>query len=164
MATARSNLSGGRFSAATKAGPGSCPAPAKCERPVPSLGGFLSCEAGAVTTEFTVLVPFFLMLLIFFADGSTVYLTHSEMYTAARDTARRMSTEEITTIQEAQQYAAGRLLLSGRSYTVTPSFGGDMTVTISLSIQDAAIFGYFLQPILGRQLSASSTMRREPLA
>lgn len=128
-----------------------------------SRRGFLSDDTGAVTTEFTVLVPFFLMLLILFADGSTVYLTHSEMYTAARDTARRMSTEEITTAQQARTYAAGRLLLSGRTYTVTPSFGGDMTVTISLSIEDAAIFGYFFKPILGRQLSATSTMRREPL-
>lgn len=128
-----------------------------------SFRGFLANEAGAVTTEFTVLVPFFLMLLILFADGSTIYLTHSEMYTAARDTARRMSVDEITTPQQARDYAASRLLLSGRTYTVTPSFGGDMTVTISLSIEDAAIFGYFLQPVLGRQLSASSTMRREPM-
>jgi len=124
---------------------------------------FLADEQGAVTTEFTVLVPFFLMLLVLFADGSTVYLTHSEMYTAARDTARRMSVDEITTVQQAREYAASRLLLGDREYTVTPSFGGDMTVSISLSIEDAAIFGYFLKPIIGRQLTATSTMRREPL-
>jgi Flp pilus assembly protein TadG len=128
-----------------------------------SMRGFIANESGAITTEFTVLVPFFLFLLIMFADASTVYLTHSEMYTAARDTARRMSVGEIMTEQQALEYAAGRLLLGGRSYTVNPDFGGDMTVTISITIEDAAIFGYFLRPILGRQLSASSTMRNEPL-
>jgi Flp pilus assembly protein TadG len=153
-----------RNSRSGAAQPAAGPGAPKYGRRSLSVGSFLCCDAGAVTTEFTVLVPFFLFLLIFFADGSTVYLTHSEMYTAARDTARRMSTEEITTAEQAREYAAGRLLLGDRTYTVTPDFGGNMTVTISLPIEDAAIFGYFLKPIIGRQLSATSTMRREPLA
>ena len=39
----------------------------------------LSDETGAVTIEFTTLVPAFILLLVFFVDASTVYLTRSEM-------------------------------------------------------------------------------------
>ena len=56
---------------------------------------FFKDEKGAVTMEFTVLVPFFVVLLIFFADASVIYFTHSEMFNAARDISRRMSTGQI---------------------------------------------------------------------
>ena len=59
------------------------------------INRFLRDSKGAVTTEFTVLVPFFVMLLVFFADASVIYLTHSEMFNTARDIARRMSTDQI---------------------------------------------------------------------
>ena len=39
----------------------------------------------------------------------------------------------------------------------------EKTVTISVGVADAAIFGAFLAPVLGRPLSATATMRAEPL-
>ncbi len=39
----------------------------------------------------------------------------------------------------------------------------DMNVTITIGIDGAAIFGFFFEPILGRSLVASVTMRKEPL-
>lgn len=132
-------------------------------RPDCRLGAFLGDEAGAITLEFTALVPFFVMLLVFFADGAVIYLSHSEMYSTARGMARQMAVETITTQQEVDTYAASHLLLGGRSYQVQATFGSEMRVMISLPIGEAAIFGYFVEPIIGRVLTASATARREPL-
>lgn len=127
------------------------------------LGGLLGDERGAVTIEFTTLVPFFVFLLVFFADASIIYLTHTEMYNAARDIARRMSTEELGTESEVLDYAAAQVFLGDRTYTVDTDFGGNMRVSIAIGLGDAAISGYFFSPILGRTLTASATVRREPM-
>lgn len=127
------------------------------------LRDFLRDDKGAATVEFVALVPFFVMLLVFFADASAVYLTHSQMYATARDISRRMAVEEITTEGAVRNHAAAHLFLGNRTYAVASSFGGDMSVTISLSLGDAAIFGALLTPIIGRQLAATAVTRREPL-
>ena len=127
-----------------------------------SMERFLTDQKGAVTIEFTVLVPFFIFLMVLFFDGATVYMTHSEMYSSARDIARRMSTGELKTEQEVLNYAAGSLFLGDRTYTVDADFGGEMRCAISVTIGDAAIFGVFFKPILGRTLVASAVMSREP--
>ena len=85
------------------------------------------------------------------------------MWNVARDTTRRMTTEEITTTAEARDYAAAHLFLGARTYVIDPDFGGDMNVTIAIGLDDAAIFGFFFKSILGQSLVASVTMRREPL-
>ncbi len=90
-------------------------------------------------------------------------MTHSEMWNVARDTTRRMTTEEFTTVAEARDYAAAHLFLGERTYVVDPDFGGEMNVTIAISLDDATIFGFFFESILGKSLVANVTMRREPL-
>ena len=146
--------------------------PARCARrtggPRPRCRGadlchWLGDERGAVSIEFTTLVPFFVFLLVFFADASIIYLTHTEMYNAARDIARRMSTEELETESEVLEYAAAHVFLGQRRYTVDAEFGGNMQVTIAVGLGDAAITGYFFAPVLGRTLTASATFRREPV-
>ncbi len=128
-----------------------------------SVFTFLRDEKGDVTIEFVLWVPIFVGLFVFVTDASIIYLTHSEMWSVARDTTRRMTTGEITTRAEAVDYAATRLFLGSRTYVIDPDFGGDMNVTIAIGLDDAAIFGFFFKPILGRSLVASVTMRREPL-
>ena len=46
---------------------------------------------------------------------------------------------------------------------IDPDFGGEMNVTLTIGLDDAVIFGYFFEQVLGRSLVASVTMRREPL-
>ena len=123
----------------------------------------MSDEKGAVSLEFTALVPFVIFLLVFFADAAVIYLTHTEMFNAARDIARRMSTEELETAQEVREYAASHLFLGQRRYVVAPEFGGEMSVALAVEVRDAAIFGAFFRPILGRVLLARATVRREPM-
>lgn len=123
---------------------------------------FLADQKGAVTIEFTTLVPFFIFLMVLFVDGSVVYMTHSEMYSTARDIARRMSTRQLTTQQEVLDYAKGTLFLGDRTYVVEADFGPEMRCAIALPMAEAAIFGMFFRPILGRALVASATMSQEP--
>ena len=124
---------------------------------------FLRDEKAAVTIEFVLWVPIFVGLFVLVTDASIIYLTHSEMWSAARDTTRRMTTGEITSRAQARDYAAAHLFLSSRTYVIDPDFGGEMNVTLTIGLDDAAIFGYFFEQVLGRSLVASVTMRREPL-
>lgn len=119
-------------------------------------------DRGAVTTEFTVLVPFFISLMVLFADLSVLYLTHTEMFNAAREISRRMATGELQGPADVQAYAASKLFLGVRKYQVDTDFSGEKRVAISVEIQDAAFVGLFLTPLLGRQLVAIASAGREP--
>ena len=124
---------------------------------------FMRDETGAVTTEFTVLVPFFVFLMVFFADATVIYLTHSEMFNAAREISRRVSTGEIQNQSQAETYANNKLMLGARTYNVGIGFtGNDRTVRIGIPIYDAAIFGVFFRPVLGRELVATVVVSEEP--
>ena len=102
--------------------------------PMRMIDRFVSDTRGAVTIEFVVLFPAFVFLLIFFADASIIYLTHSEMYNAARDTARRISTHELDTPEAVQAYAAERLNLGFRTYALDPSgFAGNGIATVTIA-------------------------------
>lgn len=126
------------------------------------LNQFLSDQRGVVTIEFTTLVVPFILMMVFFVDASMIYFTHTEMFNVARDVARRMSTDEIKNDSEALEYAKERLLLGDRTYYFDSDFNTD-TVTIAVSVGDAAVFGAWFRPILGRALVARSTMGHEPL-
>jgi len=130
-----------------------------------SVFAFLGDEKGAVTIEFVLWVPIFIGLFVFVTGASIIYLTHSEMWSVARDTTRRMTTGEITTRDEARDYAAAHLFLGSRTYVIDPTDSAlvDMNIAIAIGLDDAAIFGFFFKPILGRSLVASVAMRREPL-
>ena len=128
-----------------------------------SVFAFLRDEKN-VTTEFVLWVPIFVGLLVFVTDASIIYLTHSEMWSVAWDTTRRMKTGEITTTAEARDYAAAHLFLGNRTYVIDPDFSSaNLSVTIAIGLDDTAIFGFIFQPMLGRSLVASVAMRREPL-
>ncbi len=119
-------------------------------------------ETGAITTEFTVLVPFFVLLMVFFADATVLYLTHSEMFSAAREISRRVSTGELQDLSQVEAYAADELHLGDRVYFVDVDFSGDKTVRIVVHLYDAAIFGAWFTPILNEELVAISTTAEEP--
>lgn len=142
--------------------PASVAARGRSGRRGPGLRALLGDDRGAVTVEFTVLVPFFVLLLVFFADATVLYLTHSEMFNAARETSRRMATGQIRTQDEAMDYVADKLFLGQRDYYVGTDFNGDKTVTISVDLLDAAIFGIWFQPLLGQALVATATVGEEP--
>ena len=126
------------------------------------ISTFLRDDKGAVTVEAAVLLPFFVFLMVFFADASVVYLTHTEMYNSARDIARRMATGELETASEVRDYAEDQLHLGARQYIVDPRFGNSMSVTVAIGFDDAVIFGAFFEPLLGDTLAARAVAQREP--
>jgi hypothetical protein len=129
-----------------------------------SISRFLREDTGAVTIEFVTLVPAFLLLLVFFTDVSIVYLTRAEMWSTARDISRRMSTQEITTPEEMGNYAESQLLLGQRTYSVAGDFGANSVVRIEVPMASAAIFGVWLTPVMGKKLSVTAKMTKEPFS
>ena len=129
-----------------------------------SVDRLLRDEKGAVSIQFTVIVPFFILMLVIFTDLAVIYLTHSEMYNVARDAVRRMSTGELTTEDQVVAYAAEHLHLGNRQYYVHSGFSGEMRIAVVLPVREAAVFGVdtFMGAILGESLIATATMRREP--
>ena len=126
------------------------------------LRRFAQDDEGAITAEFTLLVPIFVLLMVFFIDASTIYLTHSEMYNVARDMSRRMATGELQNDDDVQAYAADHLHLAQRRYYVSTSFQGDKMVAIYADVVDSAVFGFFFKQLLGRELVALVATAEEP--
>ncbi len=124
------------------------------------LRRFIRDERGSATIEFVLWVPVYVIVLVAVTDASILYLSHTEMWNAARDTARRISVGALTAA-DAPDRAGEMLLLSGRSYTVAASDAGPVIVEISVNVGDASVFGFF-KPVLGRQLTARVEMMKEP--
>jgi hypothetical protein len=112
--------------------------------------------------EFTVLVPFFVLLLVLFTDASMIYLTHTEMYNCARASARRMATGQLKTAEDVRSYSSEILHLGTRTYVIDTRFGNTMTVSIGIAMNEAVIVGLFFERVMGNVLTASATVRREP--
>ena len=123
------------------------------------MRAFISDDRGTATLEFVLWVPVYLILLVAVTDASVLYLTHTEMWNTARDSARRISVGAMTAA-EAPDRAREQLLLSGRTYTVAASDAGLVIVQISVNVGDASVFGFF-KPVLGRQLNARVEMMKE---
>lgn len=128
---------------------------------VRTLRAFISDERASASMEFVLWVPGFIFLLVMVTDASILYLTHTEMWNAARDTARGLSVGALT-VEEAPDRARERLLLSGRTYTVAVSDADPVVVQISVSVGDASIFGFF-EPVLEQQFTARVEMMKEPV-
>ncbi len=129
----------------------------------PRVSKFLHDEHGSATIEFVLWVPIFVVILVAATDATVLYLHHTEMWNVSRDVARRVAVGDMT---EADAAAAvqNEMFLYSRAYTVATSNPTDLDVQIMIqtSIADASVFGFF-EPIMGRYLTASVTMRREPI-
>jgi hypothetical protein len=116
-------------------------------------------------------LPITVALLIIIIDASMLYLTHTEMWNVARDTARRMTTGTLATEDLAEVYAKDQLNLyrafdSGYNVVAQRDPDTAMTVVITLSLSDASIitsyFGLDLLKILPGTMAARVVMRSEP--
>ena len=123
------------------------------------LRRFIRDQTGTATIEFVLWVPVYVILLVAVTDASILYLTHTEMWNAARDTARSISVGTLNAAG-APDHAGKKLLLSGRTYTLAVSDTGPVIVEISVNVGDASVFGFF-KPVLGRELNARVVMWKE---
>ena len=112
------------------------------------ISAFLRDERGSYTIEFCLWIPMFLVFLAATVDASLLYLTHNNMWNAARDTARRASTGELGDYAAIVNHLEGTLLLGGNEYWLPPGQGIDplnkeVTVAIQTTIADASLFNIF---------------------
>ncbi len=124
------------------------------------LRRFIRDQTGTATLEFVLWVPVYVILLVAVTDASILYLTHTEMWNTARDSARLISVGAMAAA-DAPDRAKEKLLLSGRTYTLAVSDTGPVIVEISVNVGDASVFGFF-KPVLARQLTARVEMMKEP--
>lgn len=121
-------------------------------------------ETGAMTVDFVVWLPLFVSLLVIVSDASILYLTQTEMWNVARDTVRRMTTQQLKSENDARCWAKAKLnLYSYLAYDVDATSTADVnSVVIRVALSDASAFGYFLGPVFGETISARVTMRANP--
>lgn len=124
---------------------------------------FLRDEHGSATIEFVLWVPVFVILLVATTDATILYLHHTEMWNVSRDVARRVAVGDLTEA-DAATVVQNEMFLYSSAYTVATSDPSELNVQIMIqtSIGDASVFGFF-KPVLGRYLTASVIMRREPI-
>lgn len=134
-----------------------------CPDAAPGVRRFLCDERGSATIEFVLWVPVFAVILVAAIDATILYLHHTEMWNVSRDVARRVAVGDITE-DDAPEYVENELFLYSHAYTVATSDPNqlDVQIMIQTRIADASVFGFF-EPVLGRYLTASVTMRREPI-
>jgi len=124
---------------------------------------FLRDEHGSATIEFVLWVPVFVVILVAATDATILYLHHTEMWNVSRDVARRVAVGDMSEA-DAVNVVGTEMYLYSSAYTVSTSNPTDLDVSIQIqtSIADASVFGFF-KPVLGRYLTATVTMRREPI-
>ena len=132
--------------------------------PMSCLNRFRRDETGSMTVEFVLWVPIIVALLVTMIDATTLYVTHSEMWNVARDTARRMVTGNLQSRAEAKAYAVNAMNLRDFPYDVDVTFDPAKTfeVMITLSVNDMSIIGYSPLTIFGVDMAARVIMRPDP--
>ena len=132
------------------------------------LDRFRRDETGALTIEFVLWVPLFMALLVIVIDATTIYVTHTEMWNVARDTARRMVTGHVENVSEAEAYAHNALNLRQLyNYDVDIYYEEDVSaeVIIRFGVADMSILGYGSpMTLFGGTMWARVIMRPAPNA
>ena len=95
---------------------------------------FLKDQNGSESIQLLLFLPLFAALLVIITDASFLYLTHSEMWNVARDTARRMAAGQLTTEQEAVNYAATQMERFEEQYQVSASYDPDTKMVILITV------------------------------
>ena len=131
----------------------------------PAVRRFTRDETGAMTIEFVLWIPIIVALLTILIDATSLYVTHTEMWKVARDTARRMVTGKVRTEADAEAYALASMRLRGLPYVVDASYDAAKTaqVSVMLATADLSIMGV-VSPmrIFGTTMEARVVMRPDP--
>ena len=137
---------------------------------------FLRDDRGSQTIEIVLWIPIFVALLVIIIDASTLYLTQTEMWNVARDTARRITTgkfdvkiggEFVLDKDAAEAWADAQLNLytnNGGLYSIEASDDPVVQVVISVGAGDISFTGlrYLGFTIFGGPITAQVVMRPEP--
>jgi len=120
-------------------------------------------DTGAVTVEFVLWVPVFLLILAVTVDVSLLFLRQSNLTQVARDTARQVAIHQLTTRTAAVNYAQSAGTFAGAQPVATVNLDAAtslVTVNLAIPVSQVSIFGVL--SIGGSLLQASATARMEP--
>tara|TARA_R110002049_G_scaffold9146_3_gene47369 strand:+ start:834 stop:1460 length:627 start_codon:yes stop_codon:yes gene_type:complete len=116
---------------------------------------------GAVSVEFVLWVPVFVLILAITVDATILFKTQANLWTVARDAGRQMSTGLYSNSQ-AEDYAAGQFASWGITGTATASQTND-TVTMQISVPVAAVTPFrIVNAFTDGNIIAVVTQRKEP--
>lgn len=131
------------------------------------LRKFLNDENGAVTVEFVLWVPVFLMLIAAAVDLSTLFMNQSNLWHVTRDAARIVSRHGMTPA-EAETYLKNNGTIS--SFIADPANDVDVsldssnlyvTASVDATLTELDVFGFFnFTPNF--VINASVTLAMEP--
>ena len=123
---------------------------------------FTKDDGGAVTIEFTLLLPLFTAFLLLVTDASLLFLRQTTLMNVARDTARAVSRYAMTAA-EAKTYAESVAKTGQGAATATVTItNGIVTVNVTTSAKSAAPFG-IVSFAVGDKLSGTATSTMEPI-
>jgi Flp pilus assembly pilin Flp len=120
---------------------------------------FLKDQEGNATVEFVLWLPLIAGIIVGAFDLNIVLMTQSNMWSVARDVARRVSTGEMSAAT-GQTYALERLDYMGFEYGVDITDGDDVVVSINTFLSNVATIG--VMGGMGQYaITATVTMRSE---
>lgn len=127
-----------------------------------ALQRFAADDEGGMSLEFVLWFPVFTLTLLAALDASFYFMTHAQMWNAARATARNMAVGSIDTQVEAQAYAM-QFLPTHVSFTITTDFEHSaerMKLRIAGDTDDIGLFG-IMSALSGRELVTQLVVRKE---
>jgi Flp pilus assembly protein TadG len=126
---------------------------------------FVRDERGTATIEMLIWTPLFLFLLFLTVDASILYWRHAEMWTAARDVARAVSSGSLDASSQTDlnSFVASRLRTTNSTFTVSAAVNTTSgTVTVNLSRPNSSVTTFTLFQSIFTDLGARVVMRMEP--
>lgn len=125
------------------------------------LRRFRNADSGAVTVEFVIWVPVFILILAITVDATILFKTQANMWTVARDVGRQMSTGLYNNTQ-ALTYANSQLASWGIPGTANVAQTNDnVTVTVSVPVTSVVPFN-IVGAFTAGNISATIVQKKEP--
>ncbi len=123
------------------------------------LRRFLKADEGNATVEFVLWLPLIVGIVVGAFDLNIVLMAQSNMYSIARDTARRVSTGELDA-STGQAYALDKLTYMNFEYGVDVDVGDDVVVEVETFLSNVAVLGS-MGNLGSYAINATVTMRNE---
>ncbi|NOX41127.1 MAG: pilus assembly protein [Alphaproteobacteria bacterium] len=123
------------------------------------LRRFAKNDEGNATVEFVLWLPLIMGIIVGAFDLNIVLMTQSNMWTVARDTARRVAIGELDA-STGQAYALSKLNYMNFEYGVDITVGDNVVVDIKTFLSNVAVLGT-MGAMGNYAIDASVTMRSE---
>lgn len=122
---------------------------------------FREDENGAISVEFVLWMPVFLLVLMLITDATLVFSAEARLWSVTRDAARQMSIYQIDETSVEDYVAENAVGLNGDLTVTASATGPDIWVQVTMPIEDVSLFGVF-SSLRDPIIAARVTQRTEP--